>query len=306
MTPYVYTQPPHTNANSSNSSPSKLGTIVTWKSPSSVDLVSLRSALTAEGFDPDLAKDMLPRSAFSRAARDMTEGRIIRKVEEDDTTIKFQFTKEFLDKQHSEIDYTKETAAYLDKSTGQVTASDQVIASLCNSLVKAHMAKRQSQDVTRLVQKIFLTQGGDLAALRDAGGVYFVPAHFYKLQQRTKRFLAAIGGRLNEFSLETESDTQASVAQGMAEYLNGLVVDFRNSCQNLSPDSRSFLQFRRMKEIGELRDKLEMHKDLLGGFVRSIESEIEQAENHLLAKLSGSAPSGSPVAEEVPENAPAL
>jgi hypothetical protein len=74
----------------------KIGVIISWKSPAEVSFGDLKSAMASARLDVKLARDMLPRHAFSRAASEMSEARIIKKVEEDKDRLVFQFTKEFL------------------------------------------------------------------------------------------------------------------------------------------------------------------------------------------------------------------
>lgn len=69
-----------------------LGEVIAWSSRATSHAALLRG-LEVAALDLTLARDMLPRNAFSRALRKMAENRVIRPLSEDTTQITFQFTK---------------------------------------------------------------------------------------------------------------------------------------------------------------------------------------------------------------------
>lgn len=263
----------------------RIGVIVSWKAPTEVSFHNLRDAITNAGLDASLARDMLPRHAFSRAATEMSEARIIKKVEESKDRLVFQFTKEYL---HSgEWQYAKEAVLSLNKKTGDVFSQDYTLANHAQLLVHKHIMRRTAADVSRIVQKVFEKYGGDLVPLRDQGGVYFVPDSCAWLVQAVESLLLAIGGGLRKFQLHGGDDsTDASVANAMADHVLALVKDFRDSCESITKESDQEVVVRRLNGLKDLRAKLTAYSTLLAYHSTNLETAMDDAEDALLAKLT--------------------
>src|SRR5207245_1104891 len=68
------------------------GEIITWHMRGlEVSYQAVLDALDAAGLPKSVARERLPRNAFARAARTLSENRIIRKLDEDETDLMFQF-----------------------------------------------------------------------------------------------------------------------------------------------------------------------------------------------------------------------
>src|SRR4051812_37660159 len=100
-----------------------LGEVISWNLPVNtvVGYQDLLTALRNAGLDEKVAREMLPRHAFSRAAKVLAEQRIIRCTEDAPNKMTFQFTKEHLDQQKARFQYEYETTLELDKDTGRIT-----------------------------------------------------------------------------------------------------------------------------------------------------------------------------------------
>jgi hypothetical protein len=143
------------------------------------------------------------RSAFIRALRNLEEQRIIRKVEETDRYLVYQFTAEqkISEGQTAELEYDQETIVVLDKESYY---KDQ---DFLKSLVKGREDIRQavashferervaysSSDITRYVQKIMGDQA-DYVSMREQGCLYFVPAGFQGTVSACERLVQMLGG----------------------------------------------------------------------------------------------------------------
>lgn len=263
----------------------KIGVIISWKSPAEVSFGDLKSAMANAGLDANLARDMLPRHAFSRAASEMSEARIIKKVEEDRDCLVFQFTKEYLN--GGEWQYAKEAVLSLNKTTGDVYSQNCALANHAQQLVHKHIGRRTAADVSRIVQKVFDRCGGDLVPLRDQGGVYFVPDSYSWLVRDVLQFLESIGGGLRQFQLHGgDASTDASVATAIAEHVSSLVKDFRDTCETISRASDLNVMVRRTQGVVALRDKLTAYQTLLAHHAERLEGEISAAEKLLLARFT--------------------
>lgn len=258
------------------------GNIASWESPKDeVQFDDLRRALDRNGFDEELAKEMAPRNAFSRACKQMKEARVIDKVEETGDEIKFQLTKKSL--VGTELEYTKECDLYLNKDSGRVHGTDDQLALHAESLVIHHQSVRCSADITRLIQKIFDTQGGDLVPVRKQGGIYFVPHTHTELIHRVGSLMAALGGSLNLFAIDAEDEkTKESVANQMTDHLLNLIGEFKDSCRGITDETGQAVIERRCETAKEIRGKLESYQSLLSGYATKIASEINDAEREFI------------------------
>ena len=284
--------------------PSK-GSIVSWQSPKEIPFSVLRSALVSSNFDEKLAREMLPRNAFSRAAKELSDKRIIKKTEEDKDTITFQFTKEWLEQQ--EYKFQTECFMTVHKEHGTVVCLDsgqehQDLAALAQKMLYAHQEKRNTSDISRIIQKIFEEHKGDLIPIRASGGAYFVPVSHQDLVTNIRAFLKATGGYVSTFSVRIgDEDTDQSVAEAMAAHISDLVLQFEETCDKLDPDSADWMVDRRQKSLKELRDKLECYKGLLGVFAEGIGEKIQNADSKLLEKIKRSMGADDDVTESTTE-----
>lgn len=271
-----------------------LGSIVSWTPPHSVAFSRMRDALKTAGLSEDLARELLPRNAFSRAARELSEERVIRKLKEtDDGKIHFQFTREErIGKwDHDDLfEYSLEDVVILDKESGFVVTKDgnAQLASHVHDLIESHLATRNATDVTRAVKQVYEEAGGDLVTLRDGGGVYFVPEKHASLVEQTRVFLRECGGTIREFKIQAgDGHTEVSVAESMLDHLTGLILEFRDSCERVTTDSSDGMVARRHERVAELRSKLEQYRGLLGAAAERIGASIAEAERDLIGRLAG-------------------
>lgn len=274
-----------------------LGVIVSFSPPSEVEFYRLRAALSGAGWESGLAREMLPRDAFARAARQLRQGRLIDVVAETDDSILFQLTRKWSDE--NEVHFALDTQLTLDKTTGRVTCSDDALRVHAEGLISAHLGKRSRQDVLRILKKVYEGAKADLVVISDAGGVYFVPDYHGQLIDATRKFLAHIDGKLrSEFRVFWgDPEAEQSAAGNVLEHLQGLIAEFRDSCAVLTHESKPFLVDRRTAEVTALRDKLDSYRGLLSAYSDEITSEIDKAERDMLARIS--APSWAPDAEPV-------
>ena len=262
-----------------------LGEIVSWRAPKEVRFVDLQAAMKTAGIDEKLLREMLPRHAFSRAARKLAEGRIIRQVEENDTTITFQFTKEHL--KGNQYEYALETHLKLDKATGGVDCPIAGLQTMAKGLVDGEMAVRKATDVSRLVQRTFEISKGDLIPIREQGGVYFIPETHVELADRIDELLRACGGGLRRFKVSADgASTSKSVAEAMNEHFLQMIGEFKSSCDEIvTGEASPTIAKRRSERVRELRVKLGAYKDILQDYAEQIEKGIDEADSDLKKKL---------------------
>lgn len=276
-----------------------LGEIVTWKPPKKVSFEDLKAALVAAGLDVKMARDMLPRNAFSRAARQLEKNRVIDRVKEDDEYLWFQFTKVEIDESVGNAAYNYETTLKLKKATGEVECYEYELQQQAQKLLDAELSQRNSADITRMVQRIFDDNKGDLVPIREQGGAYFVPDTHRGIADGVNTFLTEIGGSMRRYAVGDHPDSRESVAEDMFGHFDRLIVEFTGTCEDLDTDTKSDVQIRRYEKIAELRTKLECYGDLMTHYRDQIKHSIDEAEKNLTAKLSGRTVAPSPPPETV-------
>jgi hypothetical protein len=214
--------------------------------------------------------------------REMSQGRIIRKLRRDAGALYFQLTKEYLTSK--EILYSREAELSLDMVTGAIGGDMPELIQEAKKLLDEHLAKRLTSDLTRLIQHIYDDHRADLIPIREAGGAYFVPDKHSFLVDKTRTLLQEIGGKLRSFAVRLGSaDTAESVADSLSDYLLELINQFKMSCEDVS---RKDAFERREAKIGELKQKLATYSGLLSGYADLIKDEINKAESVLLEKMA--------------------
>lgn len=262
----------------------QLGTIVSWRVPSTVSLGDLRQALVSAGLDPTLAGDMAPRNALRRALRDMKEGRVIRQLRREGDKLWFQFTAEHLSKY--EASYDKEAELSLDVSTSDVWCSVPELQDEASRLLNENLQKRLTSDLTRLVQKVYDARRADLVPIREQGGAYFVPDMHREVVEKSRTLLGAIGGNLRSFDVRLGSaDTAESVAESLAEYLRGLITEYRDSTTDVTKDTRTGVLNRRAGTSKEIRRRIECYASIMGTYRDQLVEEMAEADRQFVENL---------------------
>jgi hypothetical protein len=268
----------------------QIGEIVTWKSPPHVGFQQLRDAMTAAGMDADMAKELLPRYAFSRAVKDLDESRIIKQAHEDSTHIWFQFTKEYLDKTSGMFSYNFEVMLKLNKATGDVDCPDQNLRTTAYNLVLRQMGQRNSSDVTRIVQKLFdkMSQYGDLFPIREQGGAYFVPAHYQHLVDQIDRLFVSIGGKLTRWGIAPSEANNKSAGETIRDAVDSLIEDYDKAIEAYDPNQGTAeAQQKTVRRVVEIQGMVTAYKDYLGNLRDGLETKLTDAASRLQAKIAG-------------------
>lgn len=262
------------------------GEIVSWNPPSSVSHSELQSALSSVGLDPELSPDMQPRNGFKRAISAMQDGRIIRQVSEDTDHIVFQFTREYLDTQANEFEYSIETQLSVNKVTGNITCDNDPLRQLAKDRMTEKQGVRNASDVSRIVQALF-AKHGDMISLRKSGGCYFVPFKHVGLVQQCEDFMIAIGGDMPRHEVHSSASSPKSamnVAKGIRDTLKGLVEDYHTYASQIDNENPKQTQCAAAK-IADIRFKLSNYRTLLQSFDTEIDQAIRDVTTDLESKV---------------------
>jgi hypothetical protein len=236
--------------------------------------------------DEKLAADMLPQNALRRALGDMKDGRVIRQLRREGDSIYFQFTAEHLGKY--EAKYDKEAELVLNVVTTTVECHDtdgQPVPELRYEAIRLlveHTNKRRTNDLTRMVQRVFDRYKADLIPIRPQGGVYFVPDMHSLLVEKADQFLKHIGGELSSYSVQLGvGKTSESVAKRLGEYLNGLVTELLDDVETVTKETRSDVVARKQSRIAENKRRLSCYKHLMGSLADGIGEKLDMVDKKL-------------------------
>ena len=270
-----------------------LGVIVTWSSGadgSTHKQSEVTAALAKAGLDPKTSRELLPRHAFARAAKKMSEERVIDVFKEGQDEIVFQFTKKHLDA--NQWQFNKEAFITLNKTTGTVTSDDFDLAKVAQDEVDKATETRTTADITKIVQRSF-EEHADLIPMRDAGGVYFVPQEHSEFADKVEIFLSALGGRIDRIPIP--EGTQAgdkAIQNAVSSTMEKLIEDHMLAVKGFETNTRKDTISRAAEKIKHTRVKIEAYAHYLGERQKDLLKEVDKANDLLkeqVEKIGGGA-----------------
>jgi len=259
------------------------GEIISWDAEGlSVRHAHLVEALADSGLDPAAARAMLPRNAFARACRRLSDRRIIRKVDEGPSSIRFQFTAEQKD--------DLETILTLGKATGAVDCSIPELVARARVAVDEAMGTRHGGDVTRLIQRLFddRTRADlDLVPVRPRGGVYFVRRERLEFVDRVESFLSRLNARLIRLPVAAGSvHGDRGVREAVASRLGSLIGELDAAVEAFGSDTRERTLAAAAERVRLLRHKVDSYAAYLDSERGRLSAALEEASARLRGKVA--------------------
>lgn len=245
-------------------------------------------ALSDAGLSATEAKELRPQHAFTRACRKLATQRVIRVVEDGESHVHFQFTKE--SKEAGRFNYVLEAVLALHKSTGKVSCEDTsdssaVLVTQAQAELDFAAGNRTGSDITRITQRLFKKQA-DLFPLRDAGGVYFVPQKHTDFITRVEKFLVAVGGRLQRLPVAMGSASgDRCVRETVADGMEALIKAHIQAIDALNADTRDDTFKRQAARIQQTRLKLEGYREYLADQNEDLQKAIQDAQEKLRVRV---------------------
>jgi hypothetical protein len=218
------------------------------------------------------------RSAFIRALRSLEEERLIRKVEEDENWIIYQFTaeKKVMGELGLRLDYEYQTKITVDKNiyrdsgdfAQSVTEGDKEIRLAVIKLFEQEKIRYRSADVTRYLQKI-LRERADFVSLRDQGNVYFVPANYRSVIESVERLVGMLGGvsTFTAIPIPDVENSRFTVNRAVLDELNTLVKSLAQEVAQAqifdSDEARQRFVNGKMSKLERIRSRVELYSEIL-------------------------------------------
>lgn len=261
-----------------------LGEIITWTvGEGPHEYKPIVQALEDAGLDKEVARELLPRHAFTRAAKKLEE-KVLDPIGKDSDWVSYQITKRFLEE--DEWKYAKEAWVRLDTVLGKVTGSDPKITKFIQEQLDRAIETRTASDVTKIVQKLFEKEA-DLVPLRDQGGVYFVPDLYSGFTKKVKEFLTKIGGRVGAFPVPAGTqDGDKSVQGAVKDHLQALINEHEEAVQKFGLDTRHDTLERAAEKIKQTRVKVEAYASYLQDKAQEMVDSVQLANDRLTARVA--------------------
>lgn len=268
-----------------------LGEIVTWDLRSmEIPLATIQTALRDAGLPEDSIGDLRTETAFSRAIKDLREGRAIDKIktDKDSRTVQFQFTRKHLDESRVEIDFQTEAQCYLNLDSGDIICHDSPSIEAHARTMFAHaVAHRTTSDVTRLIKRLFETHA-DLFSINPAKGVaYFVPECHRSFSAQMEDFLSALGGSLLRFPVPSGTDAgNRSVKESVDAGLLAMAEELRVARAEWSESTRHATMEHQLQRLQVVQHKAESYAALLGDRQAQTLALLAEHKRELIAKIN--------------------
>jgi hypothetical protein len=261
-----------------------LGEVISWTcSGVAVTHPALLAALRDADLDEGVARELAPRHAFTRACKKLSDRRIIRRVAEDESTVKFQFTHE--SRGTDRIEYALETMLTLDKRTGTVACDLPGLATLAQEELDRCVSARTGGDVTRVIQKLF-ERNADLFPIRPQGGCYFVPVRHTGFVGRVQAMLGRLDGQILRFPVPAgTAEGDRSVKDAVAAGIASLIDDHRTAVARFGTDTRADTLRRAAERIRSTQFKIAAYAEYLLGEKESLDRALAAARGELRARV---------------------
>jgi hypothetical protein len=248
--------------------------------------VAVRDALTKAGLDPDEAKELSSRSAFSRACKELKEKRTIDKVEVVNKQTRFQFTKKALEQGRLEFDY--ECTVTLDNESGVIECPENPeLEKHAQELFAFAMQTRNAHDVTMMVQRLF-NKHADLYPIHPQRGIaYFIPEQHREFTAKVDAFLTALGGRLYRLPVPKGTpEGNASVSEAVQQGLNAVLSELNATVATWDETTRQSTMEKAVEKWQTIKYKVEAYADYLESKQDQLKAGLESAKKELARRIS--------------------
>ena len=244
------------------------------------------------GIDTDVANAVQAKSALIKALKEETKARskgaFHRNVVDNKDKAGFALVStQSVDADNVDVNFQTDTKVILDKHTKSVRvegANAQAIQDKYQDYRNTYTGDRFRNVILKII--FGLAEG---IAVRDRGGVYFIPAHkqevFEKLQQLFAHFP---GCSLDVLPVIDTKQARGSMWKSLTGDIKDEIASFKQDIENLKSKSstREGTLDTRMKRYRALKDKMENYEILFGGTLSEIKAEVGDLEAQIRRMLA--------------------
>lgn len=265
------------------------GEIIAWDlTGMKVRYSDLSHALSVAGFDPSVNRSMLPQNAFRRACKILAEKRLIRRVDEDDTGIKFQFTAER--HEGDGLAYDREAVLTIDKTTGEIIADGADLAERARIAIDEQMGIRSASDVSRIIHKLCETQNDRSVDLVPIGknGTFWTRPGAKPFVDQVEMLIDQLNGSMTRLPIALPApNTTASrnIKEAVADKIGSLIAELNETVEEFGEDARNKSLESAAEKVKLIKFKAESYSEYLEDEKARLDAELKQATDRLRAKV---------------------
>lgn len=263
-----------------------LGEIVTWDiRATEVSYQQVRDALVKAGLDPDAAKEMSTKQAFSRACKHLKENRQIDKIKSKGGILSFQFTKKVLD--GDEFEFDRECRVEVDCDSGEIRCDEKPeLATQAQTLLAHAMETRNASDITRLIQDLFKNHA-DLYPINPSKGVaYFCPAVHKGFVSQVQTFVESMGGKLWPFPVPKGTESgNASVRDAVSSGLGTLLAELEEAVEGWDDKTRTTTMDKVQAKYDQVAMKVDAYAEYLLGAQEGLLEKLQAAKSRMVDRI---------------------
>jgi len=290
-----------------------LGDEVFWSiSDADIEPQVVRSLCVQHGLDVRLAPEYPTTEMAFRRAVDRLKARyvqrlagiadnvIMRKIKEDNEAIVYGVVIEQIEEQIPQgiatvngmlIDKTvkhktDDRIAFFKESGDVVSDKNSIAAQEVGNLFEYYKNHLINDDILAMLQKAMnLFQA---VAIRERGGVYFVPAHYSEQLKALQTVVESIGkssvGILNLYGTKTSTSAlNKAVNAELTSQLNALVGELKD----FNTDTRKSALNSRLEKFKELKQRVKLYDEILTITKDELIAQAEMAERKVIELING-------------------
>ena len=267
-----------------------LGQVICWRAEGPHPYANVKKALQEADLDEAVARERLPQHAFARAARSLSDDRVIDIIKTEKDEIVFQFTKKALDEDSEEgghqWSFYKEAKVRLDKTTGKITCVKfPELEKKAQQELDKHLQQRTTNDISLIIQKQF-ERNADLIPFRDQGGVYIVPIESRTFLDKIDNFLQKLGGSMKRLPIPAgDSKGDATFQSCLEEYLKDIVDRHKKSVSDFTPETKPTAAASIAERINATKLKVEAYAHYLKDKSEGLLEMINETRTELVGKI---------------------
>src|SRR3954468_17251242 len=256
-----------------------LGSMIAWEMKGiKLSYHKLVTAMSEAGLDEDVVRTKLPAQAFTRAVKELTDQRVVDKLDENPTDITFQFTRRY--RENGEFEYIREFIMSMSKITGKIyCADDPDMAAQVEALVGEAMDTYTGADVAKYLRQLF-KEYADIFSFPQDGGVYLVPAAYESFVDQVGVFVESIGGKWNRLPIArgTEYGDKA-FRETISGQIERTIAEHVKAVEALTPDNQTRSFESQARHINDTRYKVEVYASYLGAEAERLLQVVKDAKD---------------------------
>ena len=211
---------------------------------------------------------------------------IVGKVKEDKDITIYQFTLETVN--GVGLDYEREAVITLDKSTGDITSTDDTLTEKIKARVMQENEKYHSIDIRSMFYKVMQKHGH---TIRPRSGVWFVLSSEFEWIDRLINFARCVGCNAEEHPVIDLTHEKEQLSRTYED-------DAREALEELSQEIDAMIDAKkspriiekRLEEINFLQSKCDLYQKALGIQQEGVQKRIEELNNRLRKNLGLTGP----------------